>query len=32
LPYCQTSLISSYVQALRHLNSVGKLTRLTAAS
>jgi fatty acid desaturase len=25
LPYCETSLIGSYAQALRHLNSVGKL-------
>jgi len=24
LPYCQTSLVSSYAQALRHLNSVGR--------
>jgi fatty acid desaturase len=28
LPYCETSLASSYAQALRHLNRVGKLTRL----
>jgi fatty acid desaturase len=27
LPYCQTSLIDSYAQALRHLNHVGKSTR-----
>ena len=26
LPYCQTSLLGSYAQALRHLSSVGKLT------
>ncbi len=25
LPYCETSLVGSYAQALRHLNSVGKL-------
>jgi fatty acid desaturase len=25
LPYCETSLVDSYAQALRHLNSVGKL-------
>ena len=25
LPYCQTSLVGSYAQALRYLNSVGKL-------
>jgi fatty acid desaturase len=28
LAYCQTSLIDSYAQALRHLNSVGKSARL----
>ena len=27
LPYCHTSLADSYVQALRHLNANGKLTR-----
>jgi fatty acid desaturase len=27
LPYCQTSLIDSYAQALRHLNRVGKAAR-----
>jgi hypothetical protein len=27
LPYCQSSLVGSYTQALRHLNSVGKSTR-----
>jgi fatty acid desaturase len=27
LPYCQTSLVDSYAQALRHLNAVGKLHR-----
>ena len=26
LPYCQTHLLGSYAQALRHLSSVGKLT------
>ena len=26
LPYCQTSLTGSYAQALRHLNTVGRLT------
>jgi fatty acid desaturase len=25
LPYCETSLVDSYAQALRHLNSVGQL-------
>jgi fatty acid desaturase len=32
LPYCQTSLAGSYFQALRHLNSNGKLTRNQPAS
>ncbi len=27
VPYCQTSLMGSYAQALRHLNDVGKLLR-----
>jgi fatty acid desaturase len=27
LPYCHTSLVGSYVQALRHLNTNGKLAR-----
>jgi len=27
LPYCETSLLESYGQALRHLNRIGKLTR-----
>jgi fatty acid desaturase len=27
LPYCNTSLAGSYVQALRHLNANGKMTR-----
>jgi fatty acid desaturase len=27
LPYCQSSLIGSYTQALRHLNTVGRSTR-----
>ncbi|MGY2093497.1 fatty acid desaturase family protein [Nocardia gipuzkoensis] len=26
LPYCQTSLFDSYIQALRHLHAVGQLT------
>ena len=29
LPYCQTSLVGSYAQALRHLNTVGKSARHT---
>ena len=28
LPYCQSSLTGSYAQALRHLNAIGKLSRL----
>jgi fatty acid desaturase len=31
LPYCHTSLAGSYVQALRHLNANGKMTRLQPA-
>jgi fatty acid desaturase len=27
LPYCQTGLLDSYVHALRHLHTVGRLTR-----
>ncbi|WP_246115932.1 fatty acid desaturase family protein [Trebonia kvetii] len=27
LPYCEATLLGSYAQALRHLNTVGKLTR-----
>ncbi len=27
LPYCQTTLLGSYAQALRYLNTIGKLTR-----
>ena len=27
LPYCQSSLVGSYAQALRHLNSVGRSAR-----
>ncbi|MGI8446620.1 MAG: fatty acid desaturase family protein [Streptosporangiaceae bacterium] len=27
LPYCETSLVDSYAQALRHLNSVGQMAR-----
>ena len=31
LPYCQSSLLGSYAQALRHLNSVGRsIPRRTA--
>jgi fatty acid desaturase len=30
LPYCQATLLGSYVQALRHLNGIGKLTRPAA--
>ncbi len=30
LPYCQTSLLGSYAQALRYLSAVGKLTRPAA--
>ena len=32
LPYCQTSLAGSYVLALRHLNSVGRLAAGTVTS
>ena len=28
IPYCQASVAGSYAQALRHLNAVGRLTRL----
>jgi fatty acid desaturase len=28
LPYCQASLVGSYGQALRHLNTIGKASRL----
>src|ERR1700722_11474008 len=31
VPYCQTTLLESYAQALRHLNATGKLTRRTPA-
>lgn len=31
LPYCQTSLLGSYSDALRHLHTVGRLTRPSAA-
>ena len=31
LPYCQATLLGSYAQALRHLNTVGRLTRPAAA-
>jgi fatty acid desaturase len=30
LPYCQATLSGSYVQVLRHLNGIGKLTRPAA--
>ncbi|MDX6395825.1 MAG: hypothetical protein QOJ73_6888 [Streptosporangiaceae bacterium] len=30
LPYCETSLVDSYAQALRHLNSVGQLAYRSA--
>ena len=29
LPYCETSLVGSYAQALRHLNTIGKSARCT---
>jgi fatty acid desaturase len=29
VPYCQTTLLESYAQALRHLNATGKLARRT---
>jgi fatty acid desaturase len=32
VPYCQSSLAGSYTQALRYLNTVGRLTRPAAAS
>jgi fatty acid desaturase len=32
VPYCQSSLAGSYAQALRYLNTVGRLTRPAAAS
>ena len=32
LPYCQTSLAGSYVQALRHLHAVGRASREDPAS
>ena len=32
VPYCQSSLVSSYAQALRHLNTVGNLTRPSPAT
>jgi fatty acid desaturase len=32
LPYCQTSLISSYAQALRHLHTVGRPVRSSLAT
>jgi fatty acid desaturase len=31
LPYCETSLVNSYAQALRYLNAVGKLAGQAAA-
>jgi fatty acid desaturase len=32
VPYCQSSLAGSYVQALRHLNAVGRPARVAAAA
>jgi fatty acid desaturase len=32
IPYCQSSLIGSYTQALRHLNAVGRPARRAAAT
>jgi fatty acid desaturase len=32
VPYCQSSLVGSYAQALRHLNAVGRPARAVAAS
>ena len=32
LPYCQSSLVGSYAQALRHLNSVGRSARRGASA
>jgi fatty acid desaturase len=32
LPYCETSLVGSYAQALRYLNAVGKLAGQAAAT
>ncbi len=32
VPYCQSSLAGSYAQALRHLNTVGRLARPAAAA
>src|SRR5260221_13700482 len=32
VPYCQSSLAGSYAQALRHLNTVGRLARSAAAA
>jgi fatty acid desaturase len=32
VPYCESSLVGSYAQALRHLNAVGRLARPAAAT
>jgi fatty acid desaturase len=32
LPYCQTSLVGSYAQALRHLKAVGRPARPSTAT
>jgi fatty acid desaturase len=32
LPYCESSLVGSYAQALRYLNTVGRLTRSGSAA
>jgi fatty acid desaturase len=32
VPYCETTLLESYAQALRHLNATGKLTRPAAVT
>jgi fatty acid desaturase len=32
VPYCQATLLGSYAQALRHLNTTGKLTRPAATT
>ena len=32
MPYCETSLLGSYAQALRHLHAVGAPLRLGAAA
>jgi hypothetical protein len=32
VPYCESSLVGSYAQALRHLNAVGRPARPAAAT